>query len=305
MNKKNIAKALKAKLTDWLDSIDDLEVKKVIEKNAIVTGGALVSLLTNEPINDYDIYFKTYESCKIVAQYYMDKWNDLHPSKSHVRLDDNSDVNQRVMLVIGFGRGNGVVEEGNTMIDDESEPVLEPHPYTTENEDNPTEQHPEVTTPKYRPRYFTTNALSLSDKIQIILRFTGSVDELHKNFDFTHTKCSYDFSTNNVNLPAESLECIINKELRYNGSKYPLTSIIRTRKFISRGWTINAGQYVKMVFELNELNLKDLSVFKDQVVGVDSAYFIAALDAIMKKKVNNPDFELNAPYLFEVIDKIF
>ena len=57
------------------------------------------------------------------------------------------------------------------------------------------------------------------------------------------------------------------------GSKYPLCSIIRTRKFIQRGYTINAGQYLKMAMQLNELDLKDVSVLQDQLIGVDSAYF--------------------------------
>ena len=72
-------------------------------------------------------------------------------------------------------------------------------------------------------------------------------------------------------------KCIINKELIYTGSKYPLCSIIRTRKFIERGYHINAGQYVKMAWQLNKLDLNNLDVFKDQLMGVDSFYWFSTL----------------------------
>ena len=166
-------------------------------------------------------------------------------------------------------------------------------------------ENPEITKPKYRPRYFSTNAISLSDKIQLVIRFWGPVEEIHKNYDFEHCKCSYDWSENKVNLPVKSLECIINKELYYSGSKYPLCSIIRTRKFIERGYHINAGQFVKMALDLNELNLKDFNVFKDQLMGVDSLYFTQAIGAIQRRKEEDENFNPDKEYLFEVINRIF
>ena len=50
MNSKNIKKSLNAKLKKWLESIDDNEIKKVIKENTIITGGAIVSLLTGEEV---------------------------------------------------------------------------------------------------------------------------------------------------------------------------------------------------------------------------------------------------------------
>lgn len=292
MNSKNIAKSLNAKLSDWVKTIDDEEVVKVIKQNALITGGALVSLLNGETPNDYDVYFKTLESCKMVAEYYANKWNENHETKVQIIVE-----NDRVQCFIA-SKG-AIIEDDESAIDDNTEP------YVTENEENPTEENHNIIKPKYRPRYFSTNTISLSDKIQIVIRFWGDVAEIHKNYDFEHCKCSYDWHNNRVDLPTKALECIINKELYYSGSKYPLCSIIRTRKFISRGWTINAGQYVKMALQLNELDLKDLNVFKEQLVGVDSAYFNAAIDYIMAKKQEEPAFEIDNRYLFEIINRIF
>lgn len=294
MNSKNIAKSLNKKLQNWVETIDDESVVKTIKENAIITGGALVSLLNNETPNDYDVYFKTLEACEKVSRYYADIWNDAHEDKAKVNIELEND---RVQCFI---RSKGaVMENEENGIDDNTEP------YATENEENPTAQNPQIEKPKYRPRYFSTNAISLSDGIQIVIRFWGEVDKIHENYDFEHCKCSYDWKNNKVDLPNKALECIINKELYYSGSKYPLCSIIRTRKFISRGWTINAGQYVKMALQLNELNLKDMKVFKEQLVGVDSAYFSEAIELISKKQEENPDFQIDNTYLFEIINRIF
>ena len=159
--------------------------------------------------------------------------------------------------------------------------------------------------PKYRPVFFSTNAISLSDKIQIVIRFYGDVAEIHTNYDFIHCTCYYDHKENVIYLPSKALESIINKELQYVGSKYPVCSIIRTRKFLQRGWTINAGQYLKMCLQVAELDLKDLNVFKDQLAGVDSTYFSMAIAQIEDKQQQDARFKVDNSYLFEVINRIF
>ena len=81
MNLKNIKKHLNAKLKDWVSSIDDEAVRRVIEENTIITGGALVSLLQGQPVHDYDVYFRTKDAVITVAKYYVDKWNGNHDRK--------------------------------------------------------------------------------------------------------------------------------------------------------------------------------------------------------------------------------
>lgn len=293
MNSKNIAKSLKTKLDDWCKNIDNEEIVKIIKENAIITGGALVSLLNGEKPNDYDIYFKDKESVLKIAQYYAEIWNKTHEDKNIVQITDKEGRIQCFIQSAGV-----VIEDDEDGISDSPEPEIEPFAEETEEE-----QRQEI--PKYRPRYFSTNAISLSNDIQIIIRFYGDVDKIHENYDFVHCTCSYDYKNNKVNLPVKALEAIINKELIYYGSKYPLCSIIRTRKFLSRGYTINAGQYLKMALQLNELDLKDLDVFKDQLTGVDSAYFSQAIEMIAKKQEEDSSFQIDNTYLFEIINRIF
>lgn len=294
MNSKNLKKALNAKLNDWLKSVDNEDIKKEIKNNVIITGGAIVSLLTGDKVNDYDVYFKTKESLVAVAEYYVKQWNDAgHKCPAELRVTENNQVKC-------FISSEGVASEEDEKEKEEPELFEEHEPEESEESTTATEKKD-----KYRPVFLTSNAITLSDKIQVVTRFYGEVEEIHKNYDFAHCTCAWSSWDNNLSLPQKALECIINKELYYIGSKYPLCSIIRTRKYINRGYTINAGQYLKMCLQLNELDLHNIETLKDQLVGVDSTYFTMALEKLEQKKSEDPNFEPDNSYLFEVINRIF
>ena len=157
----------------------------------------------------------------------------------------------------------------------------------------------------YRPVFLSTNAITLSHKVQLIVRFYGAPDQIHENYDFVHCTNYYDHATEQVVLRPEALEALMSKELRYVGSKYPLCSVIRTRKFIQRGFHINAGQYLKMLFQVSQLDLTDIDVLEDQLIGVDSAYFMLVIDALRNADEKNADFTVDNTYLATLIDRIF
>lgn len=328
MNSKNVKKHLNAKLNNWLASIEDDNVKKILRENVIITGGALVSLLTGEKVHDYDVYLRTNEACKAVAEYYVQQWNKTHedsqislrvvpPETIQVptyedgirKTDENGQpafhsvvTPERIKV---FVQSVGVVEEKpvETEVDAPFPPIEE---VEKTDEDKATEEAAEETgKPKYRPVFMSSNAITLSDKIQIVVRFYGEVEVIHKNYDFAHCTCSWTSWNNEVQLPEKALECIINKELYYIGSKYPLCSIIRTRKYLERGYHINAGQYVKMAFQLNELNLYNLETLEDQLTGVDSGYFMMMIEALKKKADETGEAVVDKSYVFELINRMF
>ncbi len=290
MNSKNMKKHLSNKIKDWCEHITDEEVRKVVKNNVIITGGAIVSLLNGEKPHDYDVYFRTKEAVIKVAEYYVNLWNNTHPDKNQAMLTVDEEGRVKVFI-----RSDGVAEEDeNDMLD----ALLE------EQEDGIEAENAEGKE-KYRPVFLTSNAITLSDKIQIVTRFYGEIEEIHKNYDFAHCTCAWSSWDNQMFLPVKALECIINKELYYIGSKYPLCSIIRTKKYIERGYTINAGQYVKMALQLNELELKDIKTLEDQLTGVDTTYFGMMLDAMKKKVEQNEEQKVDSSYVFELINRMF
>lgn len=295
MKAKTIKSVLQKKHNEFVDSIKDEEVKNLVRKNSIITGGSIVSMLLNEEVNDFDYYFTTKETALKVAEYFVEEFNKAKGFDARV-----SGEGDRVRVIVQSSGIAGEPEEYET--DDE-----ETHEPATLFEDNSShvDELKQQEEPKYKPVFLSTNAISLTGKIQLVMRFYGDAEKIHSNYDFVHATCFWRSEDNYLSLPREALEAIITKELVYTGSKYPLCSIFRTKKFINRGWHINAGQYLKMVLQLNEMNLLDMKVLEEQLTGVDSAYFAQVISYVKNKQEENPNFKLDNSYLFEVINRIF
>lgn len=307
MKAKTIKAVLNKKFNELLDSIDDNpSIKKTIKENAIISGGCIVSMLQDEQPKDFDIYLKTKQSVIDVSNYYLAKFKENPPERFK---NDNKTVDLR--LVVNDERVKIVVQSVGIAAE---EPTGEYQYFESTNPSNfeaaeyidevmsiVEESEKKENKKKYRPIYLTSNAITLSDKIQIIIRFYGEVDEIHKNYDFVHCTNYWDSNTNNLVLRKEALESILTKELIYIGSKYPLCSLFRLRKYLKRNWNITAGQIVKIGYQLSELDLNNVGVLEDQLIGVDYAFFTEIINALRSKD----ETTVNSAYLFELLDKMF
>ena len=63
-------KILRGQFALFLKSITDEKVRQLVKDNSIITGGAIVSLVLNEEVNDFDIYFTNKETVLAVCNYY-------------------------------------------------------------------------------------------------------------------------------------------------------------------------------------------------------------------------------------------
>jgi hypothetical protein len=153
---------------------------------------------------------------------------------------------------------------------------------------------------KYRPVFLTANAITLSDKVQLVLRFYGDPEGIHENYDFVHACNFWTSWERKVTLKAEALESLMAKELRYIGSKYPVCSIFRVRKFLNRGFSITAGQLFKICHQISELNLSDFDVLREQLTGVDTAYFEEVIKKVKAKGLDSNT--VDSSYLMQLID---
>jgi len=288
------AKTIKAVLTkkhkDFIATIEDEEVRKLVDKNSIITGGSIVSMLLSEDVNDFDYYFTDRNTCEKVANYYAGQFSKSTKQSVEVKTSEAG----RVSIFIS-SKGIAEEESSNETVDEFDNLELSEAIVDAEAQEKP----------EYRPIFLSSNAITLANKVQLIIRFYGEAEEIHSNYDFVHATCYWESKNGNLVLPAKALEAIITKELVYSGSKYPLASIMRTRKFIQRGWSINAGQFLKMALQLNIMELLDINVLEEQLTGVDSAYFSHVIDAIKAKKGEDPEYKVDNSYLFEVINRIF
>jgi hypothetical protein len=130
------------------------------------------------------------------------------------------------------------------------------------------------------------------------------VEEIHKTYDFVHATNYFTFKEGVVTNIA-ALESILTKQLKYNGSLYPVTSIIRAKKFIKRGFNIGAGEMLKIMFQISQLDLSNPDVLEEQIIGIDVAYFSTLIEILRNKIDTDTSFKLNADYINMLIDKVF
>lgn len=300
MQGKNIKVHLKRKIGDWVSSVDDEAIKDAISDNAIITGGAIVSLLQDEKPHDYDVYFRNEKALIQVAEYYVKKYTEFVKEK----LDDKGvkPTVQRCYWNKSSERWT-VLKENDKKRDDERVRIFVrsvgavgvdyiPHEETDAqyrramaligDELKKSTKISVDDLPPYSPIFITNNAITLKNGVQIVLRFYGEPEEIHKNYDFVHCT-SYWTSWNNVLvMPPRALEAIINKELYYIGSKYP---------------------HVKMILQLNALDLTNLHVFEEQLIGVDSAYFGAVINKVSTLREEGQ--KVDETYLINLINEVF
>lgn len=315
MKKKTINKVICSKFDQFLLSIDDENVRQLVNKNSIITGGCIASMLLKEKVNDFDLYFKNKETAAAVAKYYVDKFKAQSEHKHsdgkqiHIWVDDETERVKIHIKSAGIASENGEKnyqyfesrppEEGEDYIESVTDAVTQLDEKSIVEEEKG----------KYRPVFMSANAITLSDKIQIVIRFYGDPDNIHQHYDYIHCTNYWTSDTRQLTLKTEALEALMAKELVYVGSKYPICSVIRTRKFLKRGFTINAGQYLKMAYQISQLDLNNLEVLEEQLIGVDAAYFGQLIDALKshseKKKEKGEQFNMDYGYLATIIDKIF
>lgn len=314
--RKTINSIISKKFNDFVASIKDETVRQMVQENSIITGGCIASMLSGKPANDFDIYFANKRTVLAVADYYVKQYKDSS-SVSHTDgrevLIEVKEKDDRVKIYI---KSAGIASEGETKEYQyfESRPEEVGEEYVNEvakvlDDAEGVADPVDDTKPKYRPVFMSDNAITLSDKVQIVIRFYGTPEEIHSNFDFIHCTNYWKSSDRKVVLNLEALEAIMAKELTYIGSKYPIASVIRLRKFIGRGWTINAGQILKILFQVSMLDLTKIEVLEEQLVGVDVAYFNQLIrilkDNEEKRKENNQTLNIDMAYITTIIDRLF
>lgn len=327
MKSSTVRKLLHNRISTWLESITDESVRKLLARDTVVSGGAIASAMTGEKINDYDIYFLTQEAALAAATYYVNQFNLANPLKvasgvkpyapavkTETVENIKGEAEERVVI---YMKSAGVAAEGQTpygyfesMPESDSDEFVGSLAHSLDGPSEiPVEKAEEVASevtdkkkPKYRPVFLSQNAITLSDRIQVVIRFFGSPEEIHGNYDYVHAMCHYTYSSGELVCPSEALEAMLSKTLVYKGSLYPLASMFRVRKFLERGWRISAGQMLKIAFQISSIDLKDTNILREQLMGVDQAYMHQLIRAIENR---DKGVNIDATYLAKLVDTIF
>ena len=335
MQKKTINQVIIRKINDWLKYIDDEELVKELKKDIIVTGGCIPSMMLGEKVNDFDIYIRTLETLEKLSNYYINKFQKGYDGSIYLTYKKSRMIEDKVNIDYSFPSGlKSIDEEGNVIdFDFKFNPDFKKLDYqdlnntvailvrsegvATKNNFNPNEDSNLDNTiddiigiekeetdnvGKYRPVFMSENAITLSDKIQIVTRFWGKPEDIHANYDYLHVQNYWTFDEGVV-MNLETNEAIRTKTLVYKGSRYPVASIIRSRKFVQRGWTCTAGQYLKMMLNLRDFDLTDFDTLRDQLTGVDLLYFQDFIAKLERAKEEGK--VINNTYIISMLDRFF
>lgn len=332
MKRKTINAIITKKFNEWVETIKDDVVKKLVQQGTICTGGCIASMLLNEAPNDFDFYFKDFDTALAVAHYYVGKFkaatgNNKKPdecqsitihimnpgdnaviapiSDQFTPSDPATTADKRIAIVV---KSAGVASEtqSNTYMyfeqlpPDDRQRMVEFLNGATAAKGAETESDDDKK-PKYRPVFLSRNAISLSQKIQLVIRFYGDPDKIHSTYDYDHVTSYWTSWDGQVVLRERAMEALLTKELRYSGSQYPLCSLFRMKKFIERGWRVNAGTILKIAWNLKEYDLTNVAVLEEMLTGVDTAYFLEIIEKLREKGSDKVD----GTYLMQLIDKMW
>lgn len=283
LTRRAIKRVVRNTMESWIRSIDDEDLAKLVERDAFVAGGALASLFLGENANDFDVYFKTSETATRVAEYYVEAVT--HGADDDITIVERDGAPYIKIRSVGVWRHDGTANGSSGDADDDS--VSE-----SLRVDDACE---------YRPLCMTGHTITLSGDVQLCIHFVGSIADVVGRFDFVHSKIAYDFASDDlVVVDPSALQCLLSRELVYAGSEYPLSSMFRMRKFLRRGFRINAGQMLRIGFDISRLDLTDRDVLVRQLIGVDVSYFNQLIGALRRD-----DREIDAAYLATLVDDIF
>lgn len=329
--RKTIRKVIRNKMDEWFSTIDDIELRQQVKENTIVTGGCIASMLMGEPINDFDVYMRDEDTCFKLACYFSKKFKEnvnckIVPLVERQMIYNIKGVEEKRVVI--YIKSAGVVGDKNAgskgyeyyeITDnkhgDRAEEYLTNITSATDHNqvealvDKADKESDEVKDP-YRVVFMSQNAITLSDSVQFIVRFYGEPDQIHDNYDFVHAMCYYDYGKDDLVLKPEALESILSRTLRYRGSLYPIASLFRVRKFMERGWKISASEILKMAWQCSEIDMKDMGTLREQLTGVDQAYFHQLIGIIEHYKDKNrletgEELNIESTYVGKLIDEVF
>lgn len=300
MQIKTIEKVVSLKMNQWLETITDEALRGKVKDNLLVSGGSIASLMMGAEVNDYDVYLKNIDVLKELAKYYTKNFSGIWiaDGRNRSQLMQEYQVLENEDNTEGTDNSYNSVSIRNLKEDQLKLMFVSKNGGLRVNEDKKPEEM------EYEPVFFSPNAISLSNDLQIVLRFWGDDKKIHETFDFVHATNYFTFKDGLVRNMA-ALESILTKTLKYQGSHYPVTSIIRAKKFINRGFNIGAGELLKIMFQISQLNLADPDILEEQLIGVDVAYFELLIEALRSKYSQDPKFQLESSYFNTLIEKIF
>lgn len=213
-------------------SMIDYEFLQVLKSTtAFLAGGALTSIFSDKPINDFDIYSESEKDTSKIYTY-------LKSCAKHVMSTDFAETFDY----------NGTIYQIISM------PSL-----------------------------------------------TGSFDKIFDMFDFTVCMAAYVFSSEKFYFHNSFFKHLAQRRIVFNNkTPFPLASLVRTKKYMAKGYTMSNVETVKLAMAINKLDLTDYKVFKSQLMGIDASILKPMIDKLAEMSIiDKEDFLYKVNELLE------
>jgi hypothetical protein len=200
------------KYDTWLASLPQ-DMQELLKGKGIITGGSIANMLLGEPVKDYDVYFTTMEAAQTVAEYYLKQFMKNVPAtfSKNWKISNTgvTTIDGRVRIMLkSVGVASEQQEKEYTYFEQLDTQSPETEEFVEEVMAAKTEQDQAAETKedkKFRPIFLSSNAVTLSDKVQLIIRFYGEPSEIHTNFDFVHCTSYWSSSDRQLHLVPAAL----------------------------------------------------------------------------------------------------
>jgi hypothetical protein len=221
------------KLIEAIKSKEAIEILK--ESNAIIAGGAITSLFTKQPINDLDIYFRSYEDLEVFVRLACDGEVEDKDAWEHFK------VKEKDVHCGDFGSYT-LIHNGLT-----TKSCL----FTTHQRDQFEE----------------------STKLQLIhFAFYKSPKEIFKTFDFTINMAAYDFKYQEFIFHEDFLKDLSQRSLVVNtATAFPMISVVRVDKYKQRGFEISRKELFKLLVAVNKVKITSWKELRAHLGGLYGA----------------------------------
>lgn len=124
--------------------------------------------------------------------------------------------------------------------------------------------------------------------LQILGGSSNSVftpEEVLETFDFTCCMGCYDLKSHEFILHKDFLIDNVSRSLVYNSEnpRYPICAMYRVLKYQKKGYTISAGELVKLSLCICNLKMESYQDLKDQLLGIDTQIFMEITEDLIEK----------------------
>ena len=161
---------------------------------------------------------------------------------------------------------------------------------------------------KYRVKLITENAINLSDKVQLITKYYGAPADVVDKFDWKHIKSYYTYQ-DGLCLNKDVYQLCMEQELIYTGSDYPLSSLLRLKKYLKNGWTVSNTTITHIALDFAEDMIRRKARFnrasKAACVTEDTEYTNDEPDLIGVSQTTMMDVQEDTDEQFAVEDILY